>query len=205
MPALRGLYGMVDVPVPGRSATELAAALVEGGACALQLRDKHSAAANIFRTAQEILPLARAAGIPFIVNDRLDVALLVGADGVHVGQDDLPLAAVKRLAPAGFIVGVSTHNLAQAQAAVAGGADYLGFGPCFATTSKARPDPVVTLDELAAVCRLGVPVVAIGGITVERAREVARAGAPAAATIAAVNHAADVVAAARAFATAFSL
>ena len=108
--------------------------------------------------------------MPFIVNDRLDVALAVGADGVHLGQDDLPLAAARALVPAGFVIGVSTHDEAQARAAVDGGADYLGFGPCFARTSKRNPDPVVGLERLAQVSRLGAPVVAIGGITLETDR-----------------------------------
>jgi thiamine-phosphate pyrophosphorylase len=135
--------------------------------------------------------------VAFIVNDRLDVALAAGADGVHLGQDDLPLAAARRVAPAGFVIGVSTHNLAQARAAVAGGADYLGFGPCFATATKENPDPVVGLDALAEVCRLPAPVVAIGGITLDTVGAVARAGAAAAAIIGAVNAADDVTAAAR--------
>jgi thiamine-phosphate pyrophosphorylase len=136
-----------------------------------------------------------------IVNDRLDVALGGGAGGVHLGQDDLPLAAARKLVPAGFIIGISTHDVAQARAALEGGADYIGFGPCFPTATKQNPDPVVGLERLAEVCRLGGRVVAIGGITLERAGEVARAGAAAAAIISAVNGSADVTAAARSVAS----
>jgi thiamine-phosphate pyrophosphorylase len=109
--------------------------------------------------------------------------------------------AAKKIAPKGLVIGISTHNLEQARAAQ--GADYIGFGPCFPTATKENPDPVVGLEQLAEVCKLGIPVVAIGGITVERAAEVARAGAAAAAIIAAVNKAPDVVAAARAVHLAF--
>ncbi len=203
---LRGLYGMVDVPsaLDSARAVELAQRLLDGGACALQLRAKSATGAELFALAEALLPLAQQGGVPFIVNDRLDVALLVGADGAHLGQDDLPLVAARRLMPPGFVVGISTHTLAQAEGAVAAGADYIGFGPCYATTSKARPDRVVTLEELRAVCQLGVPVVAIGGISVARAKEIAQAGASAAAAISAVNNAQDVVAAARAIGAAFT-
>ena len=151
----------------------------------------------------------RAAGAPFCVNDRLDVALAVGADVVHLGQDDLPLEDARRVrALAGavkLIIGFSTHNLAQAQAAVAGGADYIGFGPCFPTLSKTNPDPVVGLEALAAVCASAtVPVVAIGGIELDSVPTVARAGAAAAAVISAVDRAADSTAAGRLVAAAFS-
>src|SRR5438067_9007239 len=126
---------------------------------------KGATAAAMAALCDELRPLCRARAALFIVNDRLDVALAGGADGVHLGQDDLPLAAARRIVPPGFVIGVSTHDEAQARAAADGGADYLGFGPCYATTSKANPDPVVGLAALARVCALAVPVVAIGGIT----------------------------------------
>lgn len=203
---LRGLYGMVDLPAAadGAAAGRLARALMDGGARVLQLRMKQADAAAMLAAVAELVPLCRARGVALVVNDRLDVALAGGADGVHLGQHDLPLAAARRLAPAGFAIGVSTHNLGQARAALAGGADYVGFGPCFPTATKQNPDPVVGLDALAEVCRLPLPVVAIGGITHETVAAVARAGAAAAAVIHAVNHAPDVVAAARAIHAAFA-
>src|SRR4029078_567047 len=114
----------------------------------------------------------RAARIPFCVNDRLDVALAIGADVVHLGQDDLSLADAQRVrAPAGridLLIGFSTHNRAQAVAAAAAGADYIGFGPVFGTRSKANPDPTVGLEALAEICRaVAVPGVAIGRIALE--------------------------------------
>jgi thiamine-phosphate pyrophosphorylase len=205
---LRGLYGMVDLPLAtaggGPPAGRLARQLLDGGARVLQLRMKGASAAAMLAVVDELRPLCRRREALLIVNDRLDVALAGGADGAHLGQDDLPLAAARALAPAPFLLGVSTHSLAQARAAHAGGADYLGFGPCFATSTKEDPDPIVGLAQLAEVCRaIPLPIVAIGGITVERAVEVARAGAACAAIIAAVNHAPDVTAAARAVCAAF--
>jgi thiamine-phosphate pyrophosphorylase len=198
---IRGLYGMVDLPGRGWPAGRLANALLDGGARVLQVRMKTATPAAMIAVIDELRPLCKRREARLIVNDRLDVALAGGADGVHLGQDDLPLEAARKVAPKGFIIGVSTHNIAQAR--VAAGADYIGFGPCFATATKANPDPVVGLEQLALVCKLGVPVVAIGGITLDQVRDVARAGAAAAAVIAAVNRADDVVAAARAVCDAF--
>ena len=138
--------------------------------------------------------------MPFCVNDRLDVALSVGADVVHLGQDDLPLADALRVrAEAGrpdLLIGFSTHDRAQALAAAGAGADYIGFGPVFATGSKVNPDPVVGLAQLTEVCRaVSVPVVAIGGIALDAVGSVASAGASAAALIAAIATASDPTAA----------
>lgn len=200
---IHGLYAIVDLPAT-RAAHELLASLLDGGASVVQLRMKSASASAMLATARALAPACRARGVPFIVNDRLDVALAAGADGVHLGQDDLPLAAARRVAPAGFVIGVSTHDEAQARAAVDGGADYIGFGPCFATATKANPDPIVSLDTLARVCAFGTPVVAIGGITLATVADVARAGASAAAVIRAVNAAPDVTAAARTVTAAFA-
>lgn len=203
---VRGLYAMVDVPatVEGGAATALAGALVDGGARIVQLRMKGADAAAQLAIARTLAPWCRARGVTFIVNDRVDVALAAGADGVHLGQDDLPLAAVRSLAPRGFVIGVSTHDEAQARAAAAA-ADYIGFGPCFTTSSKANPDPVVGVPRLARVCAASpIPVVAIGGITLDTVAAVAAAGAAAAAIIRAVNGAPDVTAAARLVTAAFA-
>jgi thiamine-phosphate pyrophosphorylase len=196
---------MVDLGAGSPPAGRLARALLDGGVTVMQLRMKGASASAMLAVVDELRPLCRARECTLIVNDRLDVALAGHADGVHLGQDDLPLAAARKLAPEGFLVGISTHDEAQARAAAEGGADYIGFGPCFTTSTKQNPDPVVGLEQLAAVCKLPIPVVAIGGITVERCAEVARAGARAAAIIAAVNRAPDVAAAARAVAAAFSV
>ena len=186
-----------------KATPRLAQSLLEGGARVLQLRMKGSAAGAIVTVAEAILPLCRRQGSALVINDRLDVALAVGADGVHLGQQDLPLKRAKTIAR-GLWIGISTHDEAQARAAAQGGADYIAFGPVFTTVSKINPDPVVGLERLADVCRqVAIPVVAIGGITIERAVAVAQAGAHAAAVIDAVNRSCDVVAAARAIGALF--
>jgi thiamine-phosphate pyrophosphorylase len=213
---LRGYYAIVDAKPDalGDSSDRLAALearaarLLAAGPCCLQLRAKGADAAAMYAAALRLRDLAHAARVPFCVNDRLDVALAVESDVVHLGQDDLPLAEARRvraLAKAeGMVIGFSTHNRAQALAAAEGGADYIGFGPVFATGSKANPDPVVGVDALAEVCRLvSVPVVAIGGIGLEAVPAVVRAGASAAAVIGAVDAAPDPEAAGRAVARAF--
>ena len=203
MQRLRGLYGMVDLKPGAPPAGRLARALLDGGARVLQLRMKGATAASMLAVVDELRPLCKRREALLIVNDRLDVALAGGAHGVHLGQDDLPLAEARRIAPS-LIIGISTHDEAQARAAAEGGASYLGFGPIFATASKENPDPVVGLERLAAVCKLPLPVVAIGGITVECAADCARAGAAAVAIISAVSSAPDVAAAARSVVAAFA-
>jgi thiamine-phosphate pyrophosphorylase len=207
---LRGYYAIVDArPDTLGDLDALAAKLLAAGPCCLQLRAKGVEAAAMYAAALRLRDQCRAARVPFCVNDRMDVALAGGADVVHLGQDDLPLAdalRVRALARAdGMLIGISTHNRAQALAAAAGGADYIGFGPVFATGSKANPDPVVGLDALAEVCgAVQIPVVAIGGIGLDAVPAVVRAGARAAAVIGAVNAAADPEAAARVVARAFA-
>jgi thiamine-phosphate pyrophosphorylase len=149
--------------------------------------------------------LTKRAHVPFVVNDRVDVALAAGADGVHLGQEDLPLAAARELAGTRLVIGVSTHTPAQAEAAARAGADYLGFGPVFATSTKANPDPVQGVAMLAEAVRRAapVPVVAIGGIGLAQVEEIAASGAAAACVISGVNSAPDVVAAGRTVSAAF--
>lgn len=205
----RGLYGIVDVAAgEADRARELAMSLVRGGARVLQLRMKTGGAGEMLQIAQIVGRISREAGRPFVVNDRLDVAMAVNADAVHLGQDDLPIAAARTaLARAGreMMIGVSTHNLEQVRAAVAGGADYLGFGPIFNTRSKENPDPVVGIAGLAAACKLAlpVPVVAIGGIGFDETPLCAQAGATCVAVIRYVNAAPDPEVAARQIAHAF--
>lgn len=200
---LRGYYAVLNLQ--GEAPEDPAALLARAGerlaarpAC-LQLRAKRMHAADLRRTAALLLPACHAAGVPLCVNDRLDVALAAGADGVHLGQEDLPLRDALRIrASQRLMIGVSTHTLAQAQAASREGADYIGFGPIFATQSKANPEPAVGLDRLREVCAaVSVPVVAIGGITLATVDAVAETGANAAAVIAAIDDACDPAAAAR--------
>ena len=192
---IAGFYAVLD-----RDDEALATTLATH-ACVLQVRLKAVGAAELARVARMARRVCDRAGIALVVNDRIDVALAVGADGVHLGQTDVPLAEARAIA-GGLAIGISTHDVDQVRSAVAGGADYLGFGPVFATRTKENPDPVQGLAGLAAAVRAagGVPVVAIGGIATEVAAEVYTAGAAAICAIGAVNGAADVARAARAFA-----
>jgi thiamine-phosphate pyrophosphorylase len=197
--AIRGFYAVLD-----RDDEALAHALVSE-ARVLQVRikprDGLADAADVVRIAQMARRVCDDAGAALIVNDRVDVALAADADGVHLGQTDLPIEEVRRLAPELWI-GVSTHNLDQVRAACDAGADYLGFGPVFATATKRHPDPVQGLDALrAAVAQAtGRPVVAIGGITAAQIGDVYRTGVHAVCAISAVNDARDPRSMARQFA-----
>ena len=216
---LRGYYAILDVPLGEAgdrwseqdhgSAVERATRLLAARPCMLQIRAKGARASDLAALARAVLPAARAAGIPLCVNDRLDVALAVGADAVHLGQNDLPLAEAREIARGRLLIGISTHGLEQARVAIAGGADYIGFGPIFATMTKTNPDPVVGIAGLREVVTLvarskvvaaiaigaPVPVVAIGGITLQHVAEIASAGASGVALIGAVEGAADPTAA----------
>lgn len=169
-------------------------AALAGGATAIQLRAKKDEPGRLqVELARELAALCREHGALFIVNDRLDVALAVGADGVHLGQDDLPVAEARRLAGPGFIIGCSVENVEQAQAAATAGADYLGVGPVYPTATKADAGPATGLYHLGTVkAATHLPVVGIGGINQENAADVMAAGADGVAVISAVSLAQDV-------------
>ena len=203
-----GVYPILDVGphLDAPRAPEAAAALLAGGARVLQLRAKALPGGELLALARVIRALTAGRGATFIVNDRPDVAVLAGADGVHLGQDDLPASAVRPWLPPGMILGVSCHDLGQARAAAeAGVANYIGYGPVFATGSKQNPDPVVGLEGLRAVreAHPALPVVAIGGLGREVLPALAGLGGAGAAMIAALLGAEDVEAATRAAVAAF--
>lgn len=174
---------------------ELARACVDGGATFLQLRAKRATGAWLLETAAAIVALGGPSGVQLIVNDRADIARLAGAAGVHVGQDDLPPRAARRIAGPERIVGVSTHTTAQLDAAVREPVDYVAIGPVFGTASKATGYDAVGLamvEQAAARAHArGLQVVAIGGITLDRAADVVRAGADAVAVISDLLHTGD--------------
>lgn len=183
------LYAIVDVDVclgAGLTAEAVAAAFLRAGVSHLQIRAKHLAAGDLLALASRLAPPAAGAGAVLIVNDRVDVACTAGI-GVHLGQDDLPVAEARRLLGAAAIIGRSTHTPAQLDAALAEPVTYVAYGPVFATATKARPDPVVGLEGVAMAAgraaAAGVPLVAIGGITLETAPAVREAGATAVAVI----------------------
>ena len=169
----------------------------------IQLRDKVAGPRQLLHEAREITQLCRARGVRFIVNDRLDLALAADADGVHLGQDDLPPKAARALLGAGKVLGVSTHSIEQALWAAEQGADYLGIGPIFATGTKATGYEPVGCDTIRQLrARIDLPLVAIGGITLSNVGEVIAAGAAGVAVISAIIGADDITAATAAFVTA---
>jgi thiamine-phosphate pyrophosphorylase len=185
---------------PGRDHLAIAAAALAGGADMIQLRDKAGDLRELLPQARAIQALCRSQGAIFIVNDRLDLALAAGADGVHVGQEDLPAGAARRLLPPGRILGVSTHTLEQAEAARLAGADYIGFGPMFPTGTKDTGHTPRGLEGLRGVhAAISLPILAIGGITLETVEGVIAAGATAPAVISAIVAAPDIDGAAAAF------
>jgi thiamine-phosphate pyrophosphorylase len=197
---MKGLYVIIDPEhCAGRDPLWVAEQALAGGCALLQLRAKNMSDASRLTLARALSQRCAAAGVPFWVNDRADVALLAQAQGLHLGQDDLPLHEARRLVGA-MQIGLSTHNLTQAQTAAQAGITLIGFGPVFATHSKARADPIVGLSGLQQVCsQVTVPVVAIGGITLENVTQVAQSGARYVAVIGAVCGAAEPRAAAASF------
>ena len=198
---LRGLYAIAD-GASSRPPLELVAAFLRGGARVVQLRLKQASAGELLKVARQAAALCQQAGALFLVNDRPDVARLAGADGVHLGQDDLPIQAARAVVGPEALVGLSTHSDAEIDAALLASPDYLGFGPVFATASKPGaplPSPHGFEGLRRAVERArGVPVVAIGGLAVQHAGEVLRSGAACLAAIGELCRAVDPEAAARA-------
>ncbi len=187
----------VDLARP-RSVPEVVREALRAGAPAVQLRDKRAGAGELLERARALLPMVRDAGALLFVNDRLDVALAAGADGVHLGPDDIPVAAARAVVPSGFLVGASTDDPRRARALVADGADYIGCGTVYSTATKQDAGAVIGLSGLQSVAEaVDVPVVGIGGVTAERAAEIATTSASGVAAIAAVMSAADVGAAVR--------
>ena len=193
------LYAVTDRAWVGRqSLYEQVESALRGGATMVQLREKQLDAEHILREARELAHLCKQYGVPFILNDNVDLALACGADGVHVGQDDLAAAEARRKLGPDKIVGVSAHNVAEALAAVRDGADYLGSGAVFGSTTKTNVHalPHETLRE---ICRaVDIPVVAIGGITKDNLPQLAGTGIDGVALVSAIFAAPDIEAECRA-------
>ena len=187
-----------DALAGGLSHPEIARRAVAGGADVIQLRDKVLNCRELVRIGREIRAITKPAGALFIVNDRLDVALACGADGVHLGQEDIGPGIARQLAPAGFLIGVSVGSVAEALEAEAEGADYVALSPVFGTPSKADAGPGHGLNQLRKIREaVKIPVIAIGGINSGNVRDVIRAGADGIAVISAVVSAPDITGAAR--------
>jgi thiamine-phosphate pyrophosphorylase len=195
---LTGLYAIIDSQFLGkRSHTKVAEELIKGGANVIQLRDKFTPKAELLPIAQKMRKLCADKGILFIVNDHLDMALACGADGLHLGQEDLPLSIARKLLPMDMVLGGSVNTVEQAKSAEAEGADYIAVGSMYPTTSKEKPQ-VVGVGRLKQVRGVvSLPLVAIGGINKDNASEVAANGADAVAVISALLGAKDIAEAAR--------
>ncbi len=172
------VYPLTDVGLTGLSHSEQVRRLAAGGASLVQLREKTLPPGEFFAEAQLAIETARELGVRLIINDRVDIALAIGADGVHLGQDDLPVEAARKLLGANAIIGYSTHGLSQAVNARSLPLDYVAVGPIFKTSTKRDTSPVLGLETLRSIREaLGnVPLVGIGGITTENAADVLKAG-----------------------------
>lgn len=172
-----------DGCLQGRALIDCVREALEGGVTLVQYRAKTASSAEMYDEALQLKALCDSFKVPLIINDRLDIAMAVGAAGVHLGQDDLPCAAARKLLGEDYIIGVSAHNPAEAKAALQSGADYLGCGAVFGTATKADVKKLGT-EGLEAICKAkGLPVVGIGGVTADNYREVRAAGADGAAIV----------------------
>lgn len=182
------VYPITSKEISGLSHREQAERLLAGGAGIIQLRDKGASPRALYAAAKGTLEVTRKHAVSLIINDRVDIALALGADGVHLGQDDLLPVKAREILGDNAIIGYSTHSVEQAIMAAAMPIDYIAIGPVFSTRTKAHPDPVVGLDGLSAVRRAvgKTPLVGIGGITASNVNQVLNAGADCAAVISAI-------------------
>lgn len=189
-----------DGCLQGRALIDCVREALEGGVTLVQYRAKTASSAEMYAEALQLKALCDSFKVPLIINDRLDIAMAVGAAGVHLGQDDLPCAAARRILGEDYLIGVSAHNPAEAKAALQSGADYLGCGAVFGTATKADVKKLGT-DGLAAICKAkGLPVIGIGGVTADNYREVRAAGADGAAIVSGILAQPDIRATVRAIA-----
>ena len=193
------LYAVTDrraLPA-GFTLAQAVEAALDGGVTCLQLREKDASAGEILALARTLLPLCRARRVPLLINDRVDIALTAGADGVHLGQDDLPLPEARALLGPDRILGATAHTVEEALRAQAEGADYLGVGAMFPTGTKTNTIPT-SADTLKAICAaVSIPVVAIGGVTAQNLPTLAGTGIAGAAVVSAIFSQSDLAASAR--------
>lgn len=189
-----------DGCLQGRALLDCVSEALDGGVTLVQYRAKTASSAEMYAEALQLKALCDSFNVPLIINDRLDIAMAVGAAGVHLGQDDLPCAAARKILGEDYIIGVSAHNPAEAKAALQSGADYLGCGAVFGTATKADVKKLGT-EGLEAICKAkGLPVVGIGGVTADNYREVRAAGADGAAIVSGILAQPDIRAMVRAIA-----
>ncbi len=182
--ALPALYVILDAALLPSDPAELTSQMLAAGVRLLQYRNKTAPAREVLETSQSLGVEAQQRGALFLVNDRPDIARLAGADGVHLGQDDVAVSDARKIVGSDGLIGISTHNLEQFRAAIELDADYIAVGPVFATGGKKNPGPVIGIEFIRKARALtDKPIVAIGGITLERAPEVIAAGANSVAVI----------------------
>jgi len=179
------IYPVTDARISGISHAEQVAKLIAGGAVMIQLREKYASPSEFYKSAEEALSIAKSHGVKIIINDRVDIAMALNADGVHLGQGDMPTGKARGLLGPNAIIGLSTHTVEQAREALKLPVDYIAIGPVFATKTKENPDTVVGLDVLAEVRNAvrDMPLVAIGGIDSQNLPLIYQNGADAAAVI----------------------
>ncbi|MEK7308743.1 MAG: thiamine phosphate synthase, partial [Nitrospirota bacterium] len=175
----RKLYLITDRAVSGKSLKKIAALAITAGIGIIQLREKNMPKKKLYREAAALRLMTLNSNVTFIINDCVDIALAVDADGVHLGQKDLPVAEARKVLGKNKIIGISTHSLKQAIDAERAGADYIGFGPIFRTATKKAGKPKGSKSLIEIKKHIKIPVVAIGGITAENAPEALRCGADA--------------------------
>ena len=182
------LHVITDTTLQSRfTHTELAELAIQGGADTVQFRQKQGTTRELVATAQAMQSVCERHKVPLIVNDRADIALAVGATGAHFGQDDMPVSIGRRILPAKAVIGASARTEEKILEAITEGADYIGFGPIYGTSSKSDAETAKGLERLRRMCAIAAcPVIAIGGIGIETAGDVIRAGAHGIAVISAV-------------------
>ncbi len=190
---ITGIYVVTDQELRhDRKHVEIARCAVEGGASIIQIRDKFASDRDFYNWAVEIREITRKYDVMFVVNDRVHIAAAVGADGINIGQNDIPIAAARQILDESVIIGVSCSNMSEAMQAVEDGADYLGFGPIYTTATKLDAAPKTGIETLRDVVTMStIPVVAIGGISAGNITEVLATGVSSAAVVSAVVCAED--------------
>lgn len=200
-----GLYVITGEKLhPGYALLDIMRAALAGGATAIQLRDKEASKRELLAKGEQLQRLAEEFRVPFIMNDHLDVALAIDADGVHFGQGDFPLVEARRLLGSNKIIGISTHTLEEARTAEKEGADYIGVGPVFGTKTKEDIEKPLGVDGVKAICdQISIPTVAIGGIKRDNVQAVKETGVNGVAVISEIVTSMDVTATSKAFAKVF--
>ncbi|MFE4074328.1 thiamine phosphate synthase [Peribacillus sp. YIM B13477] len=183
------LYLVTEESIAIEELTKIIAESVSGGVSIVQLREKNNSSLSFYEKASALKQLLNEFSIPLIINDRVDIALAVGADGIHIGQDDLPLPVVKKMIPEDMIVGVSVSTLEEALEAERNGADYIGVGSVFPTKTK-QDATLMALEDLGEICRgVSIPAVAIGGITADNISALSDSGLSGTAVVSAIMNA----------------